>query len=80
MKKEFDFFDHPGNIKRIKRIFYLVLILLLVFEFFIHKHTTFPWESIPGFNALYGFLACVVIVFFSNALGYFLKKKEGYYD
>ncbi len=79
-KKEFDFFDHSHNIKKLKRIFYIILGLLFVFEFFIHKHTTFVWEKIPGFYAFYGFRACVAIVFFSNAVGYFLKKKEDYYD
>jgi hypothetical protein len=39
------------------------------------------WERLPFFEALFGFLGCLVIIFASKALGrLFIQKKESYYD
>lgn len=74
-------FDHPQNIKRLKIGFYVVLGLLVLPDFFMHKHTLFsPVEGWPGFYALFGFIACVVIILVSKLLGFALKKPEDYYD
>ena len=41
----------------------------------------FPWDTIGGFGALYGFVSCVLIVVVSKALGYaWLYRPEDYYD
>ena len=41
----------------------------------------FPWDTIGGFGALYGFLSCVLIIVVSKLLGYaFLYRPEDYYD
>ncbi len=43
-----------------------------------HPHA---WDRIPGFYALFGFGACVVIIFVSKTLGkVWLEKREDYYD
>ena len=74
-------FDHPRNIKRLKIGFYIVLVLLVVPDFFIHKHSLYsPVESWPGFYAFFGFISCVVIILVSKRLGFVLKRKEDYYD
>ncbi len=80
-KKEFDWFDHARNIRRLRIAFYGVLVLLVLPDFFIHKHTLFsPVEAWPGFYAAFGFIACVAIIIISKLLGYLLKRKEDYYD
>ena len=80
-KKEFDWFDHPKNIRKLRIGFYIVLALLVLPDFFIHKHTLFSSiEGWPGFYALFGFISCVVIIVISKLLGYLLKRKEDYYD
>ncbi len=39
------------------------------------------WEKLPIFEAVFGFLGCLLIIFVSKALGhFFLQKKEDYYD
>jgi hypothetical protein len=39
------------------------------------------WNRIPVFFALYGFIGCVVIIFFAKWLGkLFLRKGDDYYD
>jgi uncharacterized membrane protein len=41
----------------------------------------FPFDTIGGFGALYGFVSCVVIIVVSKLLGYaFLYRPENYYD
>ena len=80
-KKEFDWFDHPRNIRKLRIGFYIVLALLVLPDFFLHKHTLFSSvEGWPGFYALFGFISCVVIILVSKLLSYILKQKEDYYD
>jgi hypothetical protein len=75
------FFDKPANVKWLFRIYYPTLVLLLVIDLFVHKHANFPWENWPEFYAVYGFVACVVLVL---AAKYLLRplvmRKEDYYD
>lgn len=79
--KEWSWFDHPQNIRRLRLGFYLVLVLLVLPDFFIHKHTLFSAvEGFPGFYALFGFIACVAIILISKVLGFVLKRPEDYYD
>ncbi|BCA78296.1 hypothetical protein [Desulfuromonas sp. AOP6] len=81
VKKEFDWFDHPQNIRKLRIGFYAVLVLLVVPDFFLHKHTLFSsMEAWPGFYALFGFIACVAIILISKVLGFVLKRPEDYYD
>ncbi len=80
-KKEFDWFDHPKNIRRLRTGFYIVLALLVLPDFFMHKHSLFsPVETWPGFYAFFGFVACVVIILVSKLFGFALKVREDYYD
>ena len=81
MKKEFDWFDKPENIKKLKIICSLILLLSVVAEFFIHTHVNHVWDKIPGINALFGFIACVILIIISKLIGkYWLKRDEDYYD
>ncbi len=80
-KQEFDWFDKPQNIKRLKIGFYIVLVLLVLPDLFIHKHTLFfSVEAWPGFYAFFGFVACVIIILISKLFGFVLKVREDYYD
>lgn len=57
-----DFFDKPENVRKVLWVFYACLAIVVLVEFFIHKHPYFPWEGIPEFYAIYGFVACVALV------------------
>ena len=74
-------FDDPKNVKILLGCFYASLGVLLVIELFLHKHPHFGWEAWPEFFAVYGFVACVVLVIVAK---YFLrplvKRDEDYYD
>lgn len=79
--REFDWFDQPRNIRRLRIAFYLVLALLVIPDFFLHKHTLFSRvEGWPGFYAVFGFISCVAIILISKLLGFVLKRPEDYYD
>ncbi|MDZ7699150.1 MAG: hypothetical protein U5R49_20195 [Deltaproteobacteria bacterium] len=80
-RSESHFFDKPRNVKRLLAAFYVSLALLLVVEFFVHKHPYFEWEAWPEFYAVYGFVACVVLVVAAKyILRPLVKRREDYYD
>jgi len=78
--KEFDFFDKPENIKKLWIMLYVVCGLLVVPDFFTHRHSYFGFDGFFGFYALLGFISCAVLILFSKLVGLVLKVKEGYYD
>lgn len=80
MKRELKIFDKPENVKRFLGFFYASLVVLLIIDFFIHKHAYFPWEGIPNFFAFYGFVSCVALIFIARILRMILKRDEEYYE
>lgn len=79
-KKEY-FFDKPKNIKGLFLLFCALLVIYLVAELFIHKHTYFKWEEWPGFYAVFGFVAFVFLILVAKyILRPVIKRKENYYD
>ena len=82
MKKEIDFFDKPENIRLLKILSCISLALTVIVDFFVtRKDIHFPWENIPGFYALFGLVACILIVVLAKTLGHrWLMRKEDYYD
>ncbi|MFQ5442455.1 MAG: hypothetical protein ACE5EB_07010 [Thermodesulfobacteriota bacterium] len=65
----------------LKTVFFIILGLLVIADFFVPKHPHYGWERLPGGYAIYAFLSCVVIVVVSKVLGrLWLKKKEDYYE
>jgi hypothetical protein len=80
MKKELKIFDRPENVKRFLGFFYVSLVVLLIVDFFIHKHADFQWEGAPDFFAVYGFVSCVGLIFIAKVLRIFIKRDEHYYD
>ncbi len=80
MKKELTIFDNPKNVGKFRIFLYITLVLLLVSEFFIHKHHGFAWEDFPGFYAVYGFISYVFLIFVAKILRKIVMRKEDYYD
>ena len=74
-------FDYPRNVKILLRSFFSSLVVLLIIEFFIHKHPHFAWEGWLEFYAVYGFVACVALVLAAKyILRPLMKRREDYYD
>lgn len=81
MKKKFNFFDNPKNVKRFIKSFYLLCVVLIIIDFFSPGHGHFFWEERLGFYAVYGFVACVILVLVAKyILRPLVKRREDYYD
>lgn len=80
MKKEWNIFDNPTNVRIMLIAFYILLGVLMLSDFFIDKHGYFPWENAPQFYAAYGFVSCVAVITIAKILRFFLKRGEDYYD
>ena len=59
-------FDNPKNVKRLLVTFFSLTGVILAIDLFYHKHAIFPWEGYFGFYAVYGFVACVILVIISK--------------
>jgi hypothetical protein len=70
----------PGAVRRLWIGFAVVLALTVLAGFLADMHPHFAFESAPAFFALFGFGACVVLVFGSKLLGLLLKRPDTYYD
>jgi len=79
-QREITIFDSPKNRARVRKYFYISLLILLVIEFFTPKHGHFLWEEAYGFYAVYGFIGCVSLIFIAKGLRWLVKRKEDYYD
>ena len=68
------------TISRLWMIFSAVLITVVLADLFVVHHPHFGIDGTFGFGAWFGFLACVVLVVGSKALGVVLKRPDTYYD
>jgi len=73
-------FDKPENVNRLLRGFYAICGLLLILDFVLHRHIVHSWENAPAFYAIFGFVACVLLVLIAKELRKVLMRKEDYYD
>ncbi len=74
-------FDNPRNVKILLVLLFGGCLVLVIINFFVHKHGQFSWEEQSGFYAAYGFVACVGLVLASKfILRKIVKRREDYYD
>jgi hypothetical protein len=74
------FFDKPENVKWILRVFYFLCVILVIADFIVHRHIYVSFEEIPAFYAIYGFIACVVLVVIAKEMRKVVMRDEDYYD
>lgn len=73
--------DERRNIVRLLRVFFALCAALFAVDFVVPKHTTMPWEHWPGFYAVYGLVACVILVLVAKyVLRPLVMRREDYYD
>jgi len=73
-------FDNPRNVNRLLTVFYALCGVLVALDFVIHRHTQTALEQLPAFYALYGFVACVLLVLIAKQMRRLVMRKEDYYD
>ena len=49
-------------------------------DFVVHRHVSMSLENLPAFYAIYGFIACVLLVLVAKVMRKILMRKEDYYD
>lgn len=70
----------PETIRKIWIGGIVVLALTVAADLFVEHHPYFGIDGTIGFGAWFGFLSCVVLVFFSKGLGLIFKRRDTYYD
>ena len=55
-------------------------ILLILSEFFVHRHGEIKLEELPIFPVIYGFSASIFIVVVGIVLRKIIMRREDYYD
>ena len=72
--------DDPANVRKLYYGLWALCILLLLADLFYQKHVHYAFEEWFGFSAIFGFLACVGLVFASIGLRKIVKRDEDFYD
>jgi hypothetical protein len=73
-------FDKPRNVRRLLWGLYSACLLALAMELVVHRHTEHPWEGLPGFYPLYGFVGCTVLVLVAKWMRKVIIRPEDYYQ
>ena len=70
--------DSSDNVKKLIKGFVALCGLLFLADLFYHRHYERSWEGFFGFYAIYGFVACVVLVLAATEMRKFLMRDENY--
>ena len=78
-------FDDPRNVKRVIGGLVVLCVVLIALDLVLHRHPSFSPGSFPaegwfGFYAIYGFVACVLLVLIAKEMRKLLMRGEDYYD
>ena len=80
------YIEDPKGAKKIKAIFYIIIILIVLFEVSIrltseHAAEHFFGDKIWGFWSIFGLIGCLLLIIICKGIGHaVLMKKEDYYD
>jgi len=77
MKK--NWLDEPRNVKRLWRVFLVLLVVCVLVEIGVTLHPSFDLESLFAFHAWFGFLACIAMIGVAKGLSLLLKRPDTYY-
>lgn len=79
-------FDRPENVRKLLRALFGACAFVVLVDLFFRvtgfdKHPYFKWEQWPGFYAVYGFVACVMLVLVAKyVLRPLVMRGEDYYE
>ena len=73
-------FDDPRNTKRVVRGLVIACAVLFGLDAVLHRHVAHPWEGLFGFYAIYGFVACVLLVLLAKEMRKIVMRDEAYYE
>ncbi len=78
--KDIGWFDDPKNVSKIVWTLVVLCAASVLADFFYHKHTHYGFQGVIGFDAIYGFISCVLLVLAAKQLRKILMRDEDYYD
>ena len=70
----------PATIRKIWIAFIIVLVMLVIADFFVYHKSYFGIDGTFGFGAWFSFLSCLILVVIAKVFGALLKRSETYYD
>jgi len=70
----------PETIRLLWRGFVAILVVVVLAELLVERHSIVGIDGWFGFGAWFGFLSCIVLVFLAKAVGLVLKRPDDYYD
>lgn len=73
-------FDEPKNVDKIVWTLVALCVASVAADLFYEKHTHYGFQEWIGFDALYGFVSCVLLVLAAKQLRKILMRGEDYYD
>ncbi len=73
-------FDNPRNVRRVVYVLLAICAVTFAGDFFVERYVDHPWEALFGFYAVYGFVACVLLVLAAKEIRKILKRTEDHYD
>ncbi len=79
MTEEKHWLTRPQTIRLLWRVFVAVLALTVLAELVVQHEVRFEVEGWFGFNAVFGFVACAVLIVVAKAIGIVLKRPDNYY-
>ncbi len=74
------FLDQPRNVRLLVRGLYAACIVVFAADAVVHRHVDHPWEAWFGFHAVYGLVACVILVLAARGLRRLIMRRDDYYD
>ena len=80
MQEKRHLFDDKKNVKRVLKALVLACVLMAGADLVYHRHVVHPFEGLWGFYAIYGFVACVILVLLAKEMRKLLMRDEDYYD
>ena len=68
------------NIKKLWVVLTIILTTTVLMQILIPIKGHFEIEELFSFGAWFGFLSCIIMIIFAKILGFFIKRKDDYYE
>ncbi len=69
-----------AGLRKILMWFYVVCALSFVLDLVLVRYAAHPWDWVPFFYCVFGFVVCVILVVISKFMRIPFMRAENYYD
>jgi uncharacterized membrane protein len=71
--------SHPQR-DTLLAVYGFILIVMVIVGLFIQWPIEFRWQNVTSFYAIYGFAACIFLIYAAKVLRILLPRDEDYYE